>query len=340
MPDVIVLGPGGAKGYLELGAILNLQEKEYLKNVKSWVGCSIGAAIALLVVAGFGIPEIIEDCININIFRDMSSINFSDIKEKAGLINIKTVEDKLCDRVKQKFGIVPTLQQLFMATGVMFTTVSYNVDKDRTEYISKYTEPNLSCVEAAMMSMAMPLIIQGRKYKGNIYVDGALGDPYPILHYDNGINKIWGIYIDGMEENVASEKNPLRYIFKLIQGPMRRLTEKNIKMSSDKCIHIKLRTPIIDSLGLSLTDKDKRKMIKSGFDDVEHFLRRLFNPERYKLILDDDEEIPTGEDILASNISEELQAEVSKILYGDKDGPDVISVELTPNMVKSLRDLH
>jgi len=47
-PDVIVLGPGGAKGYLELGALLKFEEVDYFENVKYWTGCSIGSAAALM----------------------------------------------------------------------------------------------------------------------------------------------------------------------------------------------------------------------------------------------------------------------------------------------------
>ena len=108
VPDVIVLGPGGAKGYLELGLLLAFEQDNYYSNTSIWRGCSIGSAISLLIVCGYSIPDIINDCIDVNIINDVTDINIDHITESPGLLSIKTVENLIKLRVSQRFGMIPT----------------------------------------------------------------------------------------------------------------------------------------------------------------------------------------------------------------------------------------
>ena len=59
-PDIIVLGPGGSKGYIQLGALLRLELDNLLSNVVQYVGCSVGAIISLLMVVGYSANDIIN----------------------------------------------------------------------------------------------------------------------------------------------------------------------------------------------------------------------------------------------------------------------------------------
>lgn len=317
-PNVITLGPGGAKGYLELGALLKLEQEGFFNYVTYWTGCSIGSAIALMIVCGYSIESVINDCIDFDILDDFMDINISDIMEKAGLITNKTMEKLLSLRVTQKFGFIPTLKQLYMATGLIYTTVAYNTDKFRPEYFNKDTEPHLSCVDASMMSMAMPLLIQPIKYKGDEYVDGAVGDPYPVLIHDNGNNHILGMYINfspGAFSSNSRRGNKIPPIlfkaFRVAQGTIRRLREQNMTWSSSNVKHLELSTPVLDSIGLTLDLDSRKAMIECGYKEAVIFLEKLQNPDKYKLLLEDNEEIPTVEELLSQ---EDLGNEMVQIL--------------------------
>lgn len=308
-PDVIVLGPGGAKGYLILGFLLILEEDEYYIDVNEWIGCSIGASIALMVVSGYSVKEIIKDCIDVNIINDITDINFENFREKPGIFTIKTIENLMKLRMKQKFGKIPTLKELYMATGIVIKLITFNRTKMRPECLSKDSEPNLSCVEAVMMSMAIPGIVAPRTYKGCIYVDGALGDPYPILISDNGIKKILGIYIDSEQNEtpVDYDKNTstimkvvtewAKHMYDCVQASMKVLRDNAIKLASENCKHVALKTPIIDTTGITLDRNGKINMIESGYKRGSIFLNKIKNPDEYNVILDEDEELPIVDDI-------------------------------------------
>ena len=323
LPDVLVLGPGGAKGNLELGALYRLEQENFLRNVNIWIGVSVGAPISLLKVCGYNVTEIINDCISINILDDITGINLDSyidrMKDHPGLFSNKTVENMLKLRVIQKFGMIPTLMQLYMATGLIFSCITFNTDKLRKEELNKNTEPDLSCVEAAMMSMSIPGIIEPRIYKGNAYVDGAIGDPYPVLLYDDGEHNILGIYIESERSNYSSAKNPLRLLYRSIQGTIKMTREEHIEWSSDKCKHLCLKTNVIDTTGISLNNKSKLAMIESGYRSTTVFLIRLKHPEKYNIILEDNEEIPLEESIIQyQGVLDDETIKIIDILTKDK----------------------
>jgi len=306
IPDVIVLGPGGAKGYLILGFMKALEEDKYYLKTHEWIGCSIGASIALMLSAEYTMTHIIDDCIDINVINDIKDINLEHISEKPGLLTIKKIEDLLKLRMIERFGMVPTLRQLYMATGNLLKIVTFNRTKMRSEVLSKDTEPNLSAVEAVMMSMAIPGLVAPRIYKNNIYVDGALGDPYPILISDDGIKKILGIYIDSEQEINQTYDHPsyidiikiwIMHMYGCLQASMKVLRDNSLKLSSSNCKHVSLNTPVIDTTGISLNKEGKLNMINVGYNEGIRFLRELKDPAKYKILLDDNEEIPNINDI-------------------------------------------
>jgi len=292
-PDIMVLGPGGAKGFLELGCLERLFEDIYfLEKVTHWTGVSIGSSIALLIVCGFTIDDIKELCLEVNIIEDIISINLDEAKNNLGLMRNKTVETKLKTNIKKKFGFIPTLKQLYFLTGIVYTAVTFNTDKIRPEFMNKDTEPDLDCVEATLMSMAIPGLIQPRKYKGNLYVDGALGASYPVWFHDDGKNKILGIYISSEQDCYSSYNNPSLFAYRLIQSGMKVNRDLSIRFSSKNVKHIPLKTYIKDTTGLSMTKENKLELIQNGYKCADDFLKINQEPEKYCIDMSEEEEIP------------------------------------------------
>jgi len=170
--------------------------------------------------------------------------------------------------------------------------ITFNLDKYRVEYLDKDTEPDLSCLEAAMMSMAVPLLIQPRKHKGYVYCDGAIGAPYPVLHFDKNGNKVLGMYISSEEDLYCSDTKPTNYIYRLIQAGMRTLRNFEISYSSKNVKNIALNTLIKDTTGLSINREMREKMIEYGYECADKFIKINTDPEKYEYHLRDNEEIP------------------------------------------------
>lgn len=274
-PDALVLGPGGMKGFLELGALIKLYNSKFLENIKIYVGCSVGSIIALLLVSGYTPNQIVKEAAKASIFEDITSLCLSDIKNNTGLISNKQIKEKLESKVRKKFGFIPTLQQLYLSTGFEYISVTLNLDKDQTEFLSFKTEPNLSCVEAALLSMNIPFLFYKIQYRGCVYIDGAFGNPYPIDIVDDGKTNILGISILSGNTLEISNSNVLCYIYKVIQSSMTQIRLRIEKSCSEKCKHLILQSPTIDTTGLTIDEETKVKMLISGYRIAETFLNSL-----------------------------------------------------------------
>ena len=268
LPDVIVIGPGGCKGFLELGALLYLEKNSLLRNVKIYSGVSVGAVIGLLITAGYSITDIISEALQTNLFQDISHINFSDMKLNSGLISNEHISHKLSQLVRNKYGFIPTLKQLYMATGIKLVSVTMNIDTHIPEYLSHETDPDLSCVEAVLLSMNIPFLFYKMKYKGNVYIDGAFGNPYPIDQYDDGKSNILGLYI---ETQYIGSSN-LTYLFKVLTSSIHEIRRRIQKASSSRCRHLIFPSNIIDVTGITVDTATKSQMVLMGHQHAMKFM--------------------------------------------------------------------
>lgn len=282
-PEAIVLGPGGMKGFLELGALIGLDERGYLKEVHTYVGCSVGAIIGLLLVAGYKPIDIVNDAMNTNIFKDILYIELKDLqkkKENVGLLSSQELRTILTSKLKEKFGMIPTLRQLYMATGLTLITVALNLDKDEMEYLSWKTEPDLSCIEATLLSMNIPFIFYKIKYKSHIYIDGAFGNPYPVDIVDDGKTRVLGISITTKHPYIydSTDDDNLRYVYKVINASMTQIKKRIEKSCSPACKHLTLYSPSMDTTGLTFDTNVKVSLLMLGYNTAKQFVDNLLHP--------------------------------------------------------------
>lgn len=290
-PDILVLGPGGMKGFLELGSLIKLHSVGLLDRVHTYIGCSVGALISLLLICGYNPTEILNDAVETDLFHDLYSISLTDIFTGAGLMSNKNIRDRLTSRVEQKFGFVPTLYKLYLATGMKFIAVTLNLTLDRVEYLSKDTEPNLSCIDAALLSINVPFLFHKMYHKNCLYIDGAFGNPYPVDICDDGNSNILGIYISphnnsipfpertsGNVNSPTSDKdlsNPIFYLYKILHASITQIKIRTQKNCSSRCKHIELFSFNSDITGLSFDKDIKARMLLIGYQESEKFLKNL-----------------------------------------------------------------
>jgi len=171
--------------------------------------------------------------------------------------------------VTEKFGIIPTLKQLYNFTALNFVSVTFNLSKNRTEKLSYENEPNLSCIDAVLLSINIPLIFYKLSYKGDIYIDGAIGNPYPIDLYDDGKNNILGIYI---ESDLPSLDTSIGYLLNLIFASMNKLKEININRKTDKVNTIYIKSKYMNIIGIGMKFKDKTRLISQGYSEAKRYI--------------------------------------------------------------------
>lgn len=280
-PTILVLGPGGMEGFLELGVILKLYNVGMLQSINTYIGCSAGSIISLLLVAGYTPLEIIAQSTEISLFSDISSIKMTDIsslvlqvKKNSGLLSHNSIKERLIICMRQKFGFIPTLYQLYLSTGLTLISVSLNLDTDNIEYFSWKNNPDLLCVDASILSMNIPFLFYKLQYNNSIYIDGAFGDPYPVKLLDDGKTDILGVHIesDNPYHGKSLEHDDLRYLNKVLHASMTQLKKRNQQESSDRVKHLNLYSPTPDITGITYNDRIKEDMVAIGYSKTTEFL--------------------------------------------------------------------
>lgn len=268
--DSILIGPGGIKGFMELGFLLYMEEKSLLDKCTAFVGVSVGAIISLLIVAGYSIYEIIDQASKTNLLEDINSTSLFEIQRVSGLISQKKIKENLEELIVAKFGKVLSMGELYLATGIelYLTSLRLHPTNPQPVHFSYQVNPEISCVEAAILSANIPIIFHRLYYQRDSYIDGALGDPYPIHLLDNGNRNVLGLYI---QATFDQQDGFLTYLRQIFYASMLQLRNIRIQQASLRCRHVSLESNNLDPVGFSTNANDKITMVKEGYEVARKF---------------------------------------------------------------------
>jgi predicted acylesterase/phospholipase RssA len=259
MVDVLVIAPIGRYLPLISGALIRLMMVTNIKSsIKVYCGCSLGSLLSLMLTLGYTPKEILLDLI------DNKDIHLGD------MVNITNIKSKIQQLLIDKLGTIPTLQQLYYATGLSLVTTTFNLSYGRTEFLSYETTPDLSTDEAVIMSMNIPLLFYNIEYQGCNYIDGSIGNPYPVNYFDNGSNRVLGISYQSVEDYTVNPLGPssnvTRYIYRIIEVLSSQIQTNIRKSTSSKCYHLTLDVENKYSI---------EDMILSGYNQADTFINNI-----------------------------------------------------------------
>lgn len=263
-PEVVILPPGGNKGFILLGALIYFERIDLLSEVKHWIGCSVGSIISLLKIIGMSSLEIIINFSSMGLFNDVKAVDTLSILSGYGLVDHDVIRNKLQNLLIEKYGFVPTMEQLYTLTGLEFTVITTEIEKESICLpINRHNFSDLSCIEAVIRSSSIPYIFKRLKDENNItYIDGAFTNPYPINLVDDGETSILGINID--TNPGEDDDSHLWYLKTIGYSSINQLRRNIIANSSEMCKHFNLNCDNLPFNGLIMNEEIKGKLIKSG----------------------------------------------------------------------------
>lgn len=280
-PNVLMLGPGGAKGFQIIGALTKIYP-EYISEVDTMIGCSVGSIICMMICLGYTPVEIAVEAFNFNLFDYFQLRSLSEIVNKKGLIDPETIKDKLLELVKKKSGGSNlTLQQLYNICGTEFISVVSYKDICKAEYVSHVNFPDEFVTDVVFASMKLPFIFHQTRFNGHIVVDGALTDPLPIHLRDFGNNRILVIAIDSQNTNddVKDETGFITDIYESLILPVICLKKIAINNASERCKILDMVCKFVDTTGATLGREQKLQMLKDGLGQMETCLEKIIKEE-------------------------------------------------------------
>lgn len=272
LPDVLCLSSGGEKGFMMLGVLFYLHRNGLLRNIKTYIGSSVGSMINYLLAIGYTPLEICVVALTTSLLKDYPGITIQKIIENYGLIDHRELQGILEELSRMKLGYVPTLSQLF-EKGITLIATTVNISEEKVEYLSASNYPDLSGPEAVMMSITIPFIFAKKEYKGCFYVDGALGDPFPLLHLDDGKRNILGIAVEVIRsKNIESITE---FCYRIALASMKEIKRSSKARASQRCKALDIKSESVSILSYGDTFPGRIGMFCKGLWEGVRFGKEL-----------------------------------------------------------------
>lgn len=187
----LVISGGSTKTIAVIGSLMYMQKNHMIDNVVNIVGTSAGSILGFLLVLGYSATEIADIMKNEFIGGSFHHLDYDEllgftVLESFGLDSGARITSFLATQTKKKLGTKDvTFLELAKASGKNLVVCAANLSKQRSEYLSVDTFPNLSVITAIRMSVSIPVIFTPVRFNGDLYVDGALYESLPIGYMNN-----------------------------------------------------------------------------------------------------------------------------------------------------------
>jgi hypothetical protein len=193
--DTLLLSGCSTKGNVMIGSLTTLVNKNIidLEKIHTYICCSGGAIIGLLMSCGFSLLFIYNLSFRLDYKKLLNIDNLNILFENCGLFDSKILLELIEKLLYIKFKIKNiTLKQLYDKTNKYFVVKVFNLTEKKPEYISYKTHPDLKVSQSIQMTTCIPILFKPIKYKNNYYLDGGLTGN--MVYSKNHKNYI-GIYI-------------------------------------------------------------------------------------------------------------------------------------------------
>ena len=230
----LVLSGGALKAVVLLGAVKYLEEKDLIKHFKNYVGSSAGAIIIFFLIIGYKSYEIKDILIEeINNIVDLDFENIDDFFINYGIDNTDRNKDILKKYLIKKTKLNDiTFIEFAKKYGLNFTITGTNLTTRNTDYFNVDNFPNMSMIDALVITSCIPLIYKPIQYNDNLYIDGGIYNNFAYNYYKNkndslGINVTYNY----------SRKNDtfINYFNNILLSLMDKIIELGLDNSENVC---------------------------------------------------------------------------------------------------------
>lgn len=277
--DTIVLSGGSTKGFILLGALQYMYDTYLLteKHVTNYIGTSAGFMICYLLCIGYTPAEILIYICKHQLLEKMQYMNVVAMINGEGAMSFSNIYENLERMTIDKLGYCPTFRNIYDSYKKKLCCCTYNFTQQKVEYISYDTHPDIPCLIAIRMTSNLPLIFEKFKYGSCFYIDGGVGDNFPIDIGDEMGKKILGLLLETSPDDFNAdneEMNVLEFIYKVMFIPINQITETKLKNVSEKCTIIKLNSKKLKFFNFQITTKMKLELFSSGYQETKNFFNK------------------------------------------------------------------
>ena len=321
--DTLVLPGGGIKGLTILGALHYLYtETDYLENIETFSGTSIGGIINVFLALGFTPIEIFSKSYHYDkaIRCDISDI--LGVTKNYGLKSNEHIIDFAFDIILERYSslIIPnetTLEHIFTITGKTLYFAVANISEDRMVYFNHKSHPKMPLKLAMRMTANIPFIYSKIQCDVSLFTPdrdrdnsdgGESSDSEKAFERDRTTseNDENDYYVDGglldncpiscvdngvnnvlvvdiHKRNKKGNLGVFEYFYKIITLPAKYSHAKTKNNMSDKCRLFDLDEVDVNLLGINSNLKDRQNVFDQGYEQAHRLVIEMEMEESYEV---------------------------------------------------------
>lgn len=267
--DTILFSGGGMRGILFLGVMKYLEENYF--EISNYYGVSVGSMFSFLMNIGFTADELKEVVLNKD-FTELCDINLKSFLTKFGLDTGNNIIKWIHDTMSLK-GIDKeiTFLELYNKTNKKLTIFASNIATSEMKSFDYKTSPTLKVVDAIRMSMSIPLIFTPKKVNGEIHVDGAVVNNFPIHLVTEECNRCLYFKLNKKMEPKLIDQSVFTYIIQVFNCYVQSRKKIEDPEEMKKYDIIEIETSIMDTINFNMSKERKEILIKNGYDTIKKY---------------------------------------------------------------------
>jgi NTE family protein len=267
--ETLVFSGGSIKGISHIGAVEALYDLGLQKNVKRYVGSSVGAIIAGLLAIGYAPVELKTAIFKLDLGK-LQNIQPKNVFTQLGMDDGKRIHDEIRRLISVKASPEVTLGDIYKSRGVSVHITASCLNTGRLAVFSHENEPDLPLHLAIRMSISIPIMFAPVLYRGKQYIDGGCIDNFAINLFPQPSTLGFMLAVTRDEKMVRNLEDLLQQLLiTTLQN-----TSRDAFTYPD--ITINIESPLINILDFNISLKVKQEFIKIGYDSViKHFAIQL-----------------------------------------------------------------
>jgi len=284
----LVISGGGPAMLQYISAIQYLSENNVLdlNNIYSIYGTSAGSIVAVLLALKYD-WETLNDYIIQRPWHELFHLKINyifDAYKNRGIYNKKIVEKVFKPLLDAKdISIDITLKDFYEYSKIEIHFFSFEINQFKTEDVSYLTHPNISLVDAIIMSSSIPLLFTPVIIENKCYIDGGVCANYPLKYcIDNVENEdeVLGFcnQYDCQQKNyIDNDSTLLDFVLCLFFKTFDNLSSNFVNPKIKYEIIFDVKYISLHYLKLAISSKEMRKEIyQKGTEKAKDFVTSTF----------------------------------------------------------------
>jgi NTE family protein len=268
--DTLVLSGGGVKGIAYVGVFKKLRELKV--EIKEICSVSVGSMMGLLYVLGYNYEELVSE-IKMQNMDTLRDINIGNFLNKYGIDTGKNIIKWIEGLLEGKgYSKDITFIELYNSTRIKYRVLATNLNKYETVIFDYINCPDMKITRAIRMSIGIPFVFTVQKYKGDVHVDGAIVNNYPIDLYGDKLENVLGIKIEnGTKGNVNQVIGDISgYIFNVMNCFLLHRSKLLLDEYKIRTLSVTINK-VISTMSFNITDEEKQMLLECGYKSACEF---------------------------------------------------------------------